>query len=428
MSNFLLLSESGTLLGLAMRLKKEGHSLRMKLFDSDYDGLGTGLVDSAQNFRYGETIIAEVVGFGQVMEQYRWHGVSIFAGSEFADKLEADRGFAEKVMNKAGIDTPESKSVKSWDDARKVAGTLSEKSDSNRVVLKPEGNLSGVVPSYVASDLEDALEMLKQFERRFGGGEVELTVQEFIEGVAVSTEGWFDGEGWIEGMFNHTLERKSFLAGDLGPSTGCTGNVVWASGRDPLVETLLIPLTKTLKEHRYVGPIDVNAVCNKEGAFGLEFTPRFGYDAFPCLLGTLCQFDFGAFIDNVARGDSSKASLGEGFGASVRVGLPPWPSEKFPGESGIPIRGFDEEDKEWFYPYEVSYIDEELVTSKGFGILGVVNGQGATIHTAFAKAYARVEKMKVPELQYRNDLAKVLSKDYNALLEVFDVEPVEENA
>jgi phosphoribosylamine-glycine ligase len=425
MSRFLILSESGSGCGLGLRLRREGHEVRMKIFDSDYDGLGSGLVDVADEYQQGEIVIADSVGFGAMLELYRSKEIRIFAGGAYADKLEADRSLAEEVMHDADIETPKSKSVKSWNEAARFAEKLAEKSDSGRVVLKPEGGMSGLVPSYVAYDLEDALIMLKQFEKKIGGTEVELSVQEFIEGIAVSTEGWFNGEEWAEGMFNHTLEKKSFLAGDLGPSTGCTGNIVWAcDADDPIVKQTLTKLTVTLRKHRYVGPIDVNTVVNKEGVYGLEFTPRFGYDAFPTALHALCDFDFGSFIDSLASGASSTESLSEGFGAGVRIGLPPWPSEKFHGEAGIPLRGFEEEDLECFYPYEVVLTENELQSSKGFGILGVVNGQGATVYTAFARAYEVIKKLRIPELQYRNDLRKALFEDYSKLCEVLDVEAV----
>jgi phosphoribosylamine--glycine ligase len=387
----------------------------MRVFDSSYDGLGDGLIDSADQYTVGESVIADCTGFGHVLEKFRDEGVRTFGGGMYADALEADRSLSEEVMRKAGIETPESMSIKTWDEARKAISRMA--GDSEKVVLKPEGSLSGLVPSYVASDEEDALVMLKQFEKKFGAGEIELTVQEFIEGVAVSTEGWFNGSEWIEGMFNHTLEKKSFLAGDIGPSTGCTGNLVWAcDSKDPIVKQTLTKLTNTLRKHRYIGPIDINCVVNKKGVYGLEFTPRFGYDAFPTTLHTLCDFDFGYFIDSLSRGGSPDVTLREGFGAGVRIGLPPWPSEKFKGEAGTPIRGFEEEDREWFYPYEVQLVDDELVSSKGYGILGVVNGHGQAISEAFARAYRIVKGLKVPDLQYRVDLVEAHLKDYRELL------------
>lgn len=415
MGRFLILSDAGDGVGLALRLKLEGHDARIKIFDRMHDTQGKGLVDYSAEYQMGQTVVADCTGFGEILDSFRDAGALTFGGGSFADKLEAARKFAEEVMHSTGIETPESKSVTSWDDAAKQARRLAEKS-AGKVVLKPEGNLSGVIPSYVASDVEDALSMLKQFEKECGPDDVELTVQEFIEGVAVSTEGWFNGFEWCEGMFNHTIERKQFLDGDLGPSGGCTGNIVWpCDSRDPLVKETLTKLTEVLREHRYVGPIDVNCVVNKEGVYGLEFTPRFGYDALPTMLHSLSDFDFGSFVDNMARGDDCSVHLLPGFAGGVRLSIPPWPNEKYHNEDSVKLQGFDDDARESFYPYGVVLEDERLMSSHGVGVLGVMNYEGVSIGQAMACVYYQIKKLKIPNLQYRTDLTKQFLKDYREL-------------
>ena len=417
MGKFLILSDGGYGHGLALRLKAEGHEAKLKVFGSDNNGLGEGIVDCACDYEVGETIVVDCTGFGHILEAFRDSDVRTFGGGVFADKLEADRLFSEEVFTDADIDTPLSFRANGWDEAKKLVKKVSEQSE--KVVLKPEGNLSGVVPSFVASDAEEALEYIDRFERKAGDGEASLTIQEFIKGVAFSTEGWFNGSEWVDGMFNHTIERKQFLTGDLGPSTGCTGNLVWAcDADDPVVKKTLLKLTDRMRKHRYVGAIDVNTVVSSKGIYALEFTPRFGYDAFPTLLTSLCEFDFGAFIDDLSRGDLPKVELAPGYAAGIRLSIPPWPAEQYHADAGVKIRGFSEEDKEWFYPYEVQLVDGELQSSNGFGILGVVNGCAESISGAFAKAYRIVTKLKIQDLQYRTDLTQVCFKDF---LELFSI-------
>jgi phosphoribosylamine---glycine ligase len=415
MSKFLLLSQCGDGMGLALRLQAEGHSVKMKIFDSHFENQGKGLVDLCTEYEFGQTVIADVTDFGPLLEKFRDSGVPIFAGSLFADKLEKDRTLAKEVMDREGIKTPKAESAGSWEDAARLVEEFGDISE--RIVIKPEGSLSGVVPSYCAKSVEDGLAMLEQFSQEHSGTNVELTVQEFIEGIAVSTEGWFFGKDWAEGMFNHTIERKHFLNDDLGPSGGCTGNVVWkCDSSDPLVTETLLKLTDVLRKHLYVGPIDINCIVNKEGVYGLEFTPRFGYDAFPTLLYSLCDFDFGRFIDCAAHHVDSGDSLTEGFGAGVRLSVPPWPNEKYRHDGNVEIRGLDDiEDRKLFYPFGVAFSDDKLYTTQGAGILGVANGFGDTIGKAFGQAYSLVKKIQVPELQYRTDLTKVFGKDFEEL-------------
>jgi phosphoribosylamine---glycine ligase len=401
MSRFLLLSEVGDGLGLALRLMAEGHDVKLWLRDKKELGLGRGLVDEAK--RYERSVIADCTGFGVLLDALRESEFQVFGGGEFADRLEEDRAFAEEIMQEAGIQTPDSQRVTSFEEAEEFIRT------HERVVLKPEGGLSGVHPSEVAQDKEDALDILESLKKEYPDGNIQLELQQFLPGIAVSTEGWFNGRDWIPTMFNHTLERKQKLAGDLGDSTGCVGNLVWACGRDVLVRETLLKLTEVLQEHLYVGPLDVNCIVNEEGIYGLEFTPRFGYDAMPTLVYSLCEFDFGDFIDSTARGNIPTVRLRSGFGAGIRLSVPEGDN------AAVKIRGLDLEDLQYFYPYCVAYEDFQIKSTGKSGVLGVMNGFGDTPDEAFADAYLRVEKVKAKKLQYRNDLLEVLTDEYNKL-------------
>ena len=409
------MSEGGDGVGLALRLQVEGHNTQIWIREVEQSSSGKGLVNQADEYEFGQTIIADCTGFGVLLDKYRDSGVPVFGGGSFADRLETDRQFAEEVMNNAEIDTPKSLSVRSWKDARKAI----EKVESEKVVLKPEGASSGVIPSYVASSQEDALNMLTHFEQDNGKDNVELTVQEFVEGIDVSTEGWFDGEDWIDGLFNHTIERKQLMNDNLGPSGGCTGNVVWScDSKDPIVKYLLLKLTDILREHRYVGPIDVNCVINDKGFYGLEFTPRFGYDAFPTMLYTLFSSDFGSFISECVNGNGIRTGLNAGFGCGVRLTIPPWPSEGSPKKTSI--RGFEERDKQSFYPYGAMLVDEELQSCGSDGSLGVINCSGGSISEGFAKAYEIISRLEISNVQYRTDLPSIFLSDFREIQRILD--------
>lgn len=408
----LLLSEGGDGCGLALRLKLEGHDARLWIRDPACASYGHGLVDHASEYSFGQTVIADCTGLGVLMDKFRDDYVPTFGGSCFADKLEADRVFAEQVFKDAGIPVPESERVENWDDAEELIERIGE--NSQRVVLKPEGHLAGILPSYVSYDLEDAKKTLEHWKTQIAGDNAAITIQEFVEGIAISTEGFFNGREWIPGLFNHTIERKQLMNEDLGPSGGCTGNLIWrCSWDDPLVRDGLLRLTPLLEERRYTGSIDINAVVNEKGFFALEFTPRFGFDSFPTTLCALCDFDFGAFMEACARGYDTDVSLKEGFAAGVRVTIPPWPDESAPTNKHIPIAGLEREDWQNFYPYDMQLNEhEELETAGGYGIVGVANGFGDSITEAFARAYMLCRKLRIPNKQYRTDLDSVCLADY----------------
>jgi len=412
MSRFLVLSDDGYGVGLSLRLEAEGHEVRTWVKDPSGDDFCKGLIQKADKYSYCQNVIADCTNFGALLDMLRDSGVATFGGSSFADELEGDRELSEEVMQSVKIDTPKSTRVSSWDDAAKKVERLAQ--NSGRVVLKPEGELSGVVPSYVAHDEADALAALKDFERQAGAAEPQLVIQEFIEGVAVSTEGWFNGEDWAEGMFNHTLEKKATLNGDLGPDAGCAGNIVWrCDSKDPIVEETLQKLTNTLREKHYVGPFDINCVVNKKGIYGLEFTPRFGYDAMPTLLYALCDFNFGSFVYDMAHLRGLGQALKEGFGTGVRLTLPKDNREH------LRIGGLEYETFQSLYPFAVQYDDKNgFTTAPNSDHLGVVNAFGDTIGEAFARVYDVCSRIKVRGLGYRTDLSESLLKDFRELRQI----------
>lgn len=406
MSRFLILASSNEATGLALRLQAEGHEVRMWCRDDKAKDVGKGIVNIADDFGFLSTVVDTDNNFGIILDSFRQAGIGTFGGGSFHERLEEDREFAEEVMNDVGIKTPESLRVSSWEDARFAVEKLS---GGDKVVIKPEGSLSGVIPSYVASDEADALDALKGFEQKAAGAEPDLVIQQFIKGVALSTEGWFNGDNWIEGMFNHTLEKKEMLNDDLGPSSGCAGNVVWAIDKDsPILRSSLLKLTKTLRKHSYVGPIDINCVVNEEGIYGLEFTPRFGYDAFPTLLYGLCDFDFGWFVVLSSKGGVPDVGLQDGFGAGVRLCLPKDSDEV------VSLKGLSLVDMENFYPYGAQF-DEQIMSVKKNHDFGVMTGRGDTIDEAFSRVYSICNKLHCKGLSYRTDLGEALLKDFREL-------------
>jgi len=146
-----------------------------------------------------------------------------------------------------------------------------------------------------------------------------------------------------------------------------------------------------------------------------------GYDAFPTFLSGLFEGDFGAFINDSCRGESRDQPLREGFAAGVRVSLPPWPSEDFHSKAGIELRGVRESDihEGRFYPYEVNLLKDSLVTSGGWGAVGVCIGYGAAMDKAFEEAYSMVHRIKVQDLQYRTDLLDQFKHDLFLLRRAF---------
>ena len=415
---FCLVSTGGDGVGLALRLRAEGHQVKLWIRENETEHRGKGLIEHADDADFGEIYLSDCSGNGVILDGLREMGALVFGGSCLADRLEGDRAFAQSVMERCGISTPEAKSFSDWESAEAF---LRESQD--RLVFKPEGGLSGNIPSYVPKDNQELLEAFPHFKAICGEAKPEFTLQQFIEGTCISTECFFDGNKFVR-PFNHTIERKHLMNGDIGPSGGCTGNLIWlCDDSDPIVQKTVLLMEDFLREHRYIGTIDVNAVVNEEDVYALEFTPRFGWDSLPTYLYSMYTGEFGWLIYQMARGEGPEfQEVEDRFGAGVRISIPPWPNEKFHAERGIPILGVKPVDLiTKLYPYDVELQGERLVTSGGYGIVGVMNGFGETIEEAFSTVYRRIKRLKIPDMQYRTDLEEVTSKDYRKLERLADV-------
>lgn len=421
MPRFLIISEGGDGLGLAVRLKDEGHEASMMIKDPDLDKRGENLVEKGSLCGFGSVVIADCTGSGNAIDRFVEAGVPTFGGSSIADKLECDRKYASQIFNECGIREPASQEFNNWEEAENFVKGLS---DEVRLVFKPEGKFSGTVPSYVSSDNGDLLDYLTHARNLIGENEPSFVLQEFIEGTCISSEAWYARDHFIFPT-NHTLERKQLMCGDIGPSGGCTGNVVWrCDERDCPLCRNLGRLSSFLSKVNYCGCIDINSVVSKDGnIYALEFTPRFGYDAFPTLLYGLFDGNFGDFIEDCAKNRGPyEMPLRSGYAAGVRISTPPWPNELYKSKEGLSLRGLRRDAFKSFYPYEVSRFEDELKTSGGVGIIGVAIGYSSSnIEDAFNEAYKICDKLRLPDKQYRNDLIETFKSDIRKIKRAFSL-------
>src|SRR6266576_4620800 len=215
---FLLISGGGDGLGLALRLKDEGHDVAVWIREGRCKKNYLGLlrhVDKWEEFLDGDTIILfDSNGGGRTADRLRARGHFVATGGAFADQLELDRQVAFELLQQSGVRVPEYKAFTSWDKARTYT-----RERGVRLCFKPSGDSVNQLHSYLAYDVDDMLEYLELAQEK-SKGRPEFLLQDFVKGVEVSSEGWFNGERFMR-PFKHTIERKALMNEDVGPSTRC---------------------------------------------------------------------------------------------------------------------------------------------------------------------------------------------------------------
>lgn len=317
-------------------------------------------------------------------------------------KLEDDRAFGIELMEAAKIEVPPYEEFANSKDASQFV-----KKTGLRYVYKPNGGQDqDADTTYVSRDASDMLSYLGRMESKLAG--TPCIMQEFIQGTEVSVEGWFDGsEFWL---LNFTLEDKKFMNDNRGPNTGCAGNLVGLIGSSTRIYREGLEKAKDiLQQIGYRGMIDLNTIVTEDKAYGLEWTPRFGYDA----SATLCRMyagNYGEMLTAIASGVQPDALWGAEYGASVRLSIPPYPTE-IPGrhKEDVICSGLDP-DRDYLYDIYSSSsknsIDPTLQTVGVSGFIGAPITIGNDPTKIFDHLYHIVDDVKIPNIQYRTDCDK----------------------
>jgi len=274
------MTHTGSGFCIGQRLLREGHdviayydpgggSIDSKTFD--------GLLEKTDDYvtaleKYDfDFIVFDSTGMGRTADSLRKRGYPVFSGGVFNDKLEFDRSYGLKIMQDYGILIPDTYKFKTIDAAMSFV-----KQNPDRYVVKIMGENASSFTSYTSKAPDDMLDMLEHFkDERLIDVTEGLILQKFIEGFEISTEIWLANGRYIPGFDNYTIEEKKFLVGNLGPTIGSAGSVVWFSPHETILTHNVKKLLPLLEKQKYSGPIDLNTIVGDDDKiYALEFTPR----------------------------------------------------------------------------------------------------------------------------------------------------------
>jgi phosphoribosylamine--glycine ligase len=413
----LMISDTGDGLGIAQHLVSQDNEVAVWIKNHDYDQSGLGIVLRPKTWReklaWADFVICDMVGFGHLEDVFRRMGKPYIACNPFLDQMELERDKGMQIFQKLGITTPETFAFGSTSEAKTAILGMDF---GLGFVLKPDGNI-GTAKTLVIKDKEE-------LAWAFGTNKenTSMIVQRIVEGVEVSTEGWFNGRDFLS-PFNHTFEEKRFMEGNLGPNTGCMGNVVLARESNKLTKATVERLKPFLSKVGYRGPVDVNCIVNEQGAFALEATARFGYDAIEALVEGLKE-PFLDLLFETSMGTKKTMNITEDAMIAVRLSVPPYPAEDVKQKDwGDPIVGINVDNISHLFLCNV-FADHEDNTFKVAPADGLVlkatahGGKKGGDYTSFARdrVYRTLDNIKCSNKQYRLDIGKRVNGDLAKLV------------
>jgi phosphoribosylamine---glycine ligase len=334
----------------------------------------------------------------------RASGISVCGHSAAAARIESSKAFAKAIMDGAGIPTARSITATTRSAAIDALALFGAP-----VVIKADGLAAGkgVVIAQSRQEAEDTVSAF-MVERAFGDAGSTIVIEEFLTGLEVSAFALVQGKTVVPLMAS--CDHKPVFDGNRGPNTGGMGAYAPPPQIDPalldqVTATILKPVSQAMAAHGapLQGILYAGLILTPSGPKVIEFNARFGDPETQVIL-PLMESDLGDALYAVAAGTLAQLPpVTWKSGSAVCVVLA---SGGYPGSytTGFPIEGLERVpgDVEVFHAGTKLGDDGRIVTGGG-RVLNVV-GFGGDLEAARIRAYAGVDAISFPGMQYRTDI------------------------
>lgn len=279
------------------------------------------------------------------------------------------------------------------------------------VVIKASGLALGKGVT-VAQTKEKAIEALQKIfiDKIFGVGGNEVVIEEYLEGVEISTHAISDGKNFK--IFPSSQDHKRIFDGNAGPNTGGMGviaplpfvnNILLARIEKEIVAPTLAGMTK--EGRPFVGILYPGIMLTKNGPKVFEFNARFG-DPETQTYMRLLDTDLLDIIDASIDGKLNNLEIKwkkDTFACNIALA-----SGGYPGnyEKGNPI--FIEEGGgggDIVIFHAGTKMEKGKLVTNGGRVLGV-SAVGNTLQETLDKTYKAIDKISFKGMQYRRDIGK----------------------
>jgi phosphoribosylamine---glycine ligase len=414
----LLVGSGGREHALAWKLSKS--MLLKKLYIAPGN---PGTAQSGENIDIGDSDIAGLVKFAKeqqvdlvvvgpedplamgLVDAANEAGIKAFGPEQGAAALEADKGFAKKVMHANAVPNAEGRIFEDFQDAKAYIA-----SRDSALVVKAAGLAKGK-GVYVCDDPSNAILAAEKImnERIFGDAGDRVIVEEKLIGEEASILAFVDSRNIY--VMESSQDHKPIGDGDTGPNTGGMGAyspapVVTDKIMSQIEREVLVPVVDGMNRNGtpYRGLLYAGVMVTAGGVKVLEFNARFGDPETQPILMRM-QSDLLEVMLAVCEGKLDKVTLKWDPRPAVCVVMA---SGGYPDsyEKGKVITGIEEAenlgDVKVFHA-GTKMQDGALVNSGG-RVLGVT-AVGASVAEAQKKAYAAVDCIEWEGAYWRKDIA-----------------------
>ena len=384
----------------------------------DIDVTGGGNFSSLGDFVCEKSIDLTVVGpemplCSGLVDYFEKRGLRTFGPGSKAARLEGDKVFARRFMERYNIPQPAFDVFDQWSEAEKFLHSLTDR----RIVVKAAGLAAGkgaIVCDNLSQALEAAENILKT--RVFGSAGDQVVIEEFMEGEEASVFAICDGRNAL--YLAPAQDHKRIFAGDKGPNTGGMGAyapapLVTAAILKRVDKDILQPLLVAMASEGtpYQGCLYAGLMIKEERARVVEFNCRFGDPETQAVLPLLDE-DLYQLLAAAASGGLEnrfpELQLKQKKGAACCVVMA---SGGYPGayEKGRIISGLPEltrtADSQDLYVFHAGTGNDNCgrTVTAGGRVLGIT-GTGSAIAEAIDRAYQGVARIDFEQSYFRRDI------------------------
>jgi len=362
------------------------------------------LVDLAQRERVALTIVGpEAPLVAGIVDAFAAAGLKCFGPRQAAARLEGSKAFAKEFLRRHGIPTARSATF-----TRATLAADWVRSQRMPLVVKASGLAAGKGVVIAASAAEALTATEAMFAGQFGAAGREVVIEEFLPGEEASFIVMADGANILP--LATSQDHKRLSDGDRGPNTGGMGAyspapLVTPALHERIMREVIGPAIRGLAADGlpYTGFLYAGLMIAPDGTPNvLEFNCRLGDpETQPILmrlksdLTVLCEAALAGRLDTASAQWDPRAALGVVMAAA---GYPEAPRR------GDPIEGLAAAAR---LPGKIFHAGTRLasgtVCTDGGRVLCAV-GLGGTVADAQREAYALVDAVHWPGVQFRRDI------------------------
>lgn len=433
---FLFISCLAESIGLAIRIKSEGHRVLYYIHSEVEKDCGDGFLEKVTNWREAVKD-ADVIFFDDVDQKQKddtafrpsvWAAqirkdypdkIIIHGGPKEISDLENDRMYATEILQQYGLPTVPMERFTSFQDAVKFV-----QENGGAWALKHNSQVDRDL-AHVSKDPDDMIEFLNWLDENWaelGNGQpVDFVLQQTVEGIEFAITAFFDGVHFrAEACYLNQEEKKELNSG-YGRSTGQMGEIGFMLPNPRLFQQTLLKLEPFFYDKNYVGFVDLNCIITGSGDqdfVPLEFTVnRPGYPTVDSWCELLAE-PVGDWLVRMAKRDTQLTQVYDAMECTVVIATGTFPDQHQTRNKTAILRGLDKTGLRHVWLGEVRWKDGKIYGAGDSGYMCVITSKADSIPEAAIQAYDIADKIDVvPYKKIRTDIGIRAVKEFPLLYE-----------